>query len=215
MKKIMVSLFVVFSCIFFINSTSYAAELFVLGNANLREGPSTEYAILGSAYPGQKLYGSKVPDKDWYKLDNGLYITALVISEQSQATETESVSNNIATNYVVVNIDNQYVALKNEFGETIVDGPCVSGNASTSPTPRGTYYIYFKSMNQYLMNNSFVKYWMPFNGGIGLHDADGWRYEYGGGIYQYAGSHGCVNLPEWLAECIYNNVVAGTKVIVE
>ena len=39
-----------------------------------------------------------------------------------------------------------------------------------------------------------VKYWMPFNGGIGLHDAV-WQSAFGGERYKTKGSHGCVNLP--------------------
>ena len=54
---------------------------------------------------------------------------------------------------------------------------------------------------------------MPFNGGEGLHDAN-WRWEFGGEIYQWSGSHGCVNLPYYLAEVIYNNMDIGTPVIV-
>ena len=29
-----------------------------------------------------------------------------------------------------------------------------------------------------------VTYWMPFNGNVGIHDADTWRSEYGGEIYK-------------------------------
>ena len=50
-----------------------------------------------------------------------------------------------------------------------------------------------------------MKYWMPFNGGIGLHDAS-WRSKFGGEIYKNSGSHGCVNLPRSVAETIYNNI---------
>ena len=39
-----------------------------------------------------------------------------------------------------------------------------------------------------------VTYWMPFNGGIGFHDAT-WRGCFGGQIYIWSGSHGCVNMP--------------------
>ena len=35
---------------------------------------------------------------------------------------------------------------------------------------------------------------MPFNGGIGFHDAS-WRNTFGGTIYKKNGSHGCVNMP--------------------
>ena len=53
---------------------------------------------------------------------------------------------------------------------------------------------------------------MPFYGGYGLHDAT-WRGAFGGSIYLYGGSHGCVNLPPKAAATLYNNVTVGTKVI--
>ena len=53
---------------------------------------------------------------------------------------------------------------------------------------------------------------MPFNGGIGLHDAN-WRGAFGGNIYTYSGSHGCVNLPNWAAAQMYENIEAGYPII--
>lgn len=61
---------------------------------------------------------------------------------------------------------------------------------------------------------SHVNYWMPFNGGYGLHDADGWRSAYGGNIYFYSGSHGCINLPESFAKKLYETFDVGTPVLV-
>lgn len=55
---------------------------------------------------------------------------------------------------------------------------------------------------------------MQFNGGEGLHDAAGWRSAYGGSIYYYSGSHGCVNLPLDLAKTLYNTMEVGDPVIV-
>jgi lipoprotein-anchoring transpeptidase ErfK/SrfK len=55
---------------------------------------------------------------------------------------------------------------------------------------------------------------MPFNGGVGLHDADSWRSSYGGSIYKTNGSHGCINLPLSAAKTIYETVSAGWPVIV-
>jgi frataxin-like iron-binding protein CyaY len=59
-----------------------------------------------------------------------------------------------------------------------------------------------------------VTYWLQFNGGQGLHDAAGWRSAYGGSIYYYSGSHGCVNLPLDLAKTLYQNFEVGDPVIV-
>lgn len=53
---------------------------------------------------------------------------------------------------------------------------------------------------------------MPFNGGIGLHDAN-WRKTFGGTIYKNGGSHGCVNLPPAVAKTIYENISAGDPVL--
>jgi lipoprotein-anchoring transpeptidase ErfK/SrfK len=54
---------------------------------------------------------------------------------------------------------------------------------------------------------------MPFYEGQGLHDAD-WRGSFGGSIYRSNGSHGCVNLPPWAAAEIYNNISAGTAILI-
>lgn len=53
---------------------------------------------------------------------------------------------------------------------------------------------------------------MPFNGGIGLHDAS-WRSTFGSEIYRTNGSHGCVNLPTKVAEDIFANIESGIPVI--
>ena len=58
---------------------------------------------------------------------------------------------------------------------------------------------------------------MPFNAaaGVGMHDAD-WRNEgdFGGDIYTFAGSHGCVNLPVSFTPSFFAWVQTGTIVVV-
>lgn len=59
-----------------------------------------------------------------------------------------------------------------------------------------------------------VNYWLAFIGGnYGFHDAT-WRGDFGGYIYTWDGSHGCVNLPLWAAEFLYENVEDGTPVFI-
>ncbi len=60
---------------------------------------------------------------------------------------------------------------------------------------------------------SYVDYWLGFNGGIGIHDAS-WRDDFGGDIYQGNGSHGCVNTPFDKVKTIYEHVEVGTPVYV-
>ena len=57
-----------------------------------------------------------------------------------------------------------------------------------------------------------VDYWMPFNGGIGLHDAN-WRSKFGGTIYETNGSHGCVNLPPSQVKELYDYLYKNVPVI--
>ena len=61
--------------------------------------------------------------------------------------------------------------------------------------------------------SSPVKFWMPFNGNIGMHDAS-WRSQFGGDIYVTGGSHGCVNLPRKKAEEIFDVIEKGEAVVV-
>ena len=61
---------------------------------------------------------------------------------------------------------------------------------------------------------SFVNYWIAFKGSAyGLHDAS-WRSNFGGTIYKYNGSHGCVNMPYYKVQELYNLVDIGTPVYI-
>ena len=64
-------------------------------------------------------------------------------------------------------------------------------------TPTGTFGITYKERDATLTGQNYssdVKYWMPFYGNVGLHDAS-WRSSFGSDIYVTNGSHGCINLP--------------------
>jgi len=117
--------------------------------------------------------------------------------------------------YIEVNLSSQHLWFYKN-GERLVSTSLVSGMvAQNMCTPTGVYSIYSKSTSTYLIGEdykTFVNYWMPFYGGYGLHDAT-WRSSFGGEIYLYNGSHGCVNLPLSAAATIYRNAPVGTKVI--
>ena len=116
--------------------------------------------------------------------------------------------------YVEVDLSDQTVDLYKD-NDIILTTLCVTGKDST-PTRIGYFPIKYKTYDTYLKGpgyNSHVYYWMPFDGGIGLHDA-AWRDEFGGDIHFNNGSHGCVNMPHDAAKTIYENVSTGTKVLV-
>lgn len=127
-------------------------------------------------------------------------------------------TNDIGDTYVEISIQEQRMWCFKD-GQLIVDTPVVTGNVSKQyDTPAGSVWaIDAKKQNAVLTGEGYstpVQYWMPFNGNVGIHDADTWRSEYGGEIYKTSGSHGCVNTPTANAEKIFNAVEIGTPVIV-
>lgn len=118
--------------------------------------------------------------------------------------------------FVVVDISAQKLTLYNN-NQIILETDIVTGTQNLHDTPTGIYRIRKKETDTYLSGEDYythVNYWMPFNNGIGLHDAN-WRSKFGGTIYQDNGSHGCVNIPEEYTDDIYYNVEKGTKVLVQ
>jgi hypothetical protein len=101
-------------------------------------------------------------------------------------------------------------------GSLIIESDIVTGCRKLGrKTPAGAYYVKYKETSKTLRGpgySAFVRYWMPFNKGIGLHDAQ-WRKSFGGSIYIAAGSHGCINLPFNVAQTIYQNLSPGTIVL--
>ncbi len=124
-------------------------------------------------------------------------------------------SDEVGDSYVEVDLSNQKVFLYKD-GEKLLECDCVSGTMGTDrETPGGIYSIYYKQSPAVLRGPGYespVTYWMPYNGGIGLHDAN-WRSSFGGDIYKTDGSHGCINLPTWAAEQIYHTVDIGYPVV--
>lgn len=120
----------------------------------------------------------------------------------------------VGNRFIVVSLREQKMWFYN-YGRPEVETNVITGKDST-PTITGHYSIYYKTTKTHLMNNSFVNYWMPFEGGYGIHDAH-WqtqaRYD-DPTSYHWAGSHGCVNTPIEAMRRIYNNTRVGDDVIV-
>jgi hypothetical protein len=102
-------------------------------------------------------------------------------------------------------------------GALLVETPVVTGNVSAgNASPEGVFCLVGKEENATLVGEDYqtpVSYWMPFYGGVGIHDADSWRSTYGGEIYLTSGSHGCINTPTSQAAIIYRNIEIGTPIV--
>ena len=156
-----------------------------------------------------------------------LYFRVYPIFKSSNATVTGTahtkeiyVSNKIygiatGSNYVEVNISAQRMWLYRN-GKCIVDTPVVTGTRYSMDTPKGYFDMYSRATDTVLTGPGYaspVDYWMAFSGGCGIHDAS-WRSSFGGDIYTYNGSHGCINTPYNAVRTIYNNTYIGIPVIV-
>jgi peptidoglycan transpeptidase precursor, ErfK-YbiS-YhnG family len=124
-------------------------------------------------------------------------------------------NNDIGNTYVELDMTKQHLWFYKN-GSLIVEGNVVSGNVSAGhATPEGVYGLKYKQKYAVLRGPDYavpVTFWMPFNGGIGLHDAS-WRSVFGGSIYKTNGSHGCVNMPYNVAKTIFDNIDVNTPVI--
>lgn len=122
----------------------------------------------------------------------------------------------IGNTYVEINLTAQHLFFYKD-GELIVETDFVSGNVSKNyATPVGTYPIQYKENDAILVGEDYetpVKYWMPFNRNIGLHDAT-WRKEFGKDIYLTRGSHGCINMPPKAAKKVFEHIKRGVAVVV-
>ena len=124
--------------------------------------------------------------------------------------------NNIDNTYVEIDLTAQkmfYFENKKMEIETDVVTGCI---ANKTITPEMVCYVYGQSRDAILKGKdyrSFVNYWMPVYGGIGIHDAT-WRKDFGGDIYLKSGSHGCINTPLEVMDIFYPKVQKGTPVVI-
>ena len=132
--------------------------------------------------------------------------------------------NDFGDTYIEVDMGWQHMYYY-QNGSIIFDSDFVSGdiNYSDRATPSGIYTLYFKTSPATLRGEidpetdkpeyeTDVTYWMPFNGGIGFHDAD-WQPYFGGDRYMYGGSHGCINLPYYAAAELYDIIQYDVPII--
>lgn len=124
--------------------------------------------------------------------------------------------NDYGDSYVEINLTAQHLFLYAN-GNLVVESDFVSGDvAKGHSSPTGAFGLTYKTRDAVLRGEDYatpVKYWMPFAGDVGMHDAS-WRRSFGGGIYLTNGSHGCINLPGSVAKTIYETIDKGYPVLV-
>ena len=167
-----------------------------------------------------------------WQIDQAAEYNALIANIQNGETVTREANyasraashggNDVGSTYAEVDLSAQQMYFI-QNGQVVLQSGCVTGNPNRgNATPQGVYSLAYKALDQTLRGTKKpdgtyeyetpVKYWMPFNGGIGFHDAT-WQSSFGGSRYQTNGSHGCVNLPYDIAGQLYNLISAGMPVV--
>ena len=167
-----------------------------------------------------------------WKINQDAEYDALIANIQNAETVTrEPEYSSRAANHTAMDMGNTYaeVDLTTQHmwfikdGQIALETDIVTGNPNKgNATPQGTYSLAYKSKNKTLRGTKKpdgtyeyetpVVYWMPFNGGIGFHDAT-WQSSFGGNRYLSHGSHGCVNMPKDKAAALYDLIPDGCPVV--
>lgn len=213
-------------------NVDYAADSnYIIVNStssNVRPTASTAYDKIGTTKYGTvyKVYGTAKDSSGntWYKIKyNGSYGYIY--------------GNNVTKSAIVVDISEQILHMY-KSGKLVLEAPVITGDVSENHnTPTGRYLLYKsskipgKTLTDHKTYWSWVDYWMPFNGGIGFHDAEyhvdefregenkyhGWRSVsefYNVDTYKTNGSHGCVNMLHAHAKELYNLITSNINVYV-
>ena len=126
-----------------------------------------------------------------WKIDQNAEYNALIANIQNAETVTREPNyssraashegNDVGNTYAEVNLTTQHMYYVKD-GQIALETDVVTGNPSKgNDTPTGVYSLAYKAKDQTLRGTKKadgtyeyetpVKYWMPFNGGVGFHDA--------------------------------------------
>lgn len=167
-------------------------------------------SVYGSAYGWQIDQASEVAELT-QEIQSGTQTTREPVYSM---TANAHGYNDIGNTYIEVDLSEQHMYYY-QNGEDIFESDIVSGDMryADRQTPAGIYTLYYKKSpdvlrGKQLANGKYeyeakVNYWMPFNGGIGFHDAN-WQPYFGGDRFMEGGSHGCINMPPDKAAELYN-----------
>lgn len=175
--------------------------------------------VYGSAY-GWKIDQDKESAQLMQEIQSGTQTTREPV--YSMRANAHGI-NDLGDTYIEVDLTEQYMWYY-QNGNIIFQSEIVSGlpDDPDRKTPPGIFTLDSKSSPSVLRGEmtangtysyeQLVTYWMPFNGGIGFHDAD-WQPYFGGDRYLTGGSHGCINLPPENAGQLYSLIQYDVPII--
>lgn len=153
-----------------------------------------------------------------YNLVNGKKIYSSFQTKSLTCKKNNLVAGyDVGDTYIEIDIDQQRMWYYKD-GNLMVSTNVVTGYKGVHDTPKGLYNVIQLRSPSRLVGPTWdvwVNYWIGVTwDGVGIHDST-WRTSgYGGNIYTYDGSHGCVNTPYNNVKIIYDNCKLGTPVVI-
>lgn len=192
-----------------------------------------EYATLYNPFAFNSTYQGEVTVQPgifgWYidsEKEQELIIEALHNHEDQVREATIEGSgygevNSIGDSYVEVDLTYQMMFIYHD-GQLMLETPIVSGITGAETVP-GAYQIWNMQRDAVLFGNNNltgldyetpVDYWIAFDyNAQGIHDAP-WQSAFGGNIWTYAGSLGCINTPPAVMPTVFELCYIGMPVMI-
>lgn len=133
-----------------------------------------------------------------------------------KANDVSSCAQNTYRQLILVSLAKQHLWAC-EGPRQVNDTPVTTGSTvNGDQTPVGSWRLQAKQRDRYLVGpgyRDYVKYWMPYDGDFGLHDASWQTMPFGSQNYRVDGSHGCVHVPTPTMAWLYNWATVGQTVV--
>ena len=189
----------------------------------LRRNKKKIATVTGRSYTDKKLKHSTIYNysvravRDY---DGKTYKSKWTKMSASTNVKVPYVKGGLSGTWVQVNIATQTLKMYVD-NKPYVTTPVVTGNVGDRATTKGFHRVISRKSPAILKGSygssrweTKVNYWLGFTySGQGIHDST-WRSSYGGGIYKYNGSHGCVNTPLSAVAKVYAKSYYGMPVVV-
>ncbi len=174
--------------------------------------------LKGTGYYGWKVDQEKELEQLRQNISAGETVSREPVYSQREGAYLYD-NNGFGDSYLEIDLGKQHMYIYKK-GQIVLETDVVSGtNTPKRRTPDGAFMTYDKQRDRILRGDiqsdgsygyeTYVAYWIRLtNTGVGLHDAY-WRGAFGGDIWRYGGSHGCINCPAKLMPQIYEIVDEG------
>jgi hypothetical protein len=208
--------------------TAFVQDLADQVDTVYKEHPFTTHSGDEIMLPGKGYYGYRIDKTNEaeelrWELDDNEQTEREPVYWRTEASDPDD-NHGFGGDYVEVDLSQQHLWIYKDHN-VIFETDIVSGNNdSEHRTPAGAFFAYDKKRDTTLRGDkqddgewgyeTDVDYWIRLTDtGIGLHDAS-WRYYFGGNIWNWNGSHGCINCPTWAMPTIFELVEQNMPVAV-